>query len=274
MDSLGGQSLTLMIACISPAGEYLEETLSTLNYATRANNIRNRPVIQVDAKAQLVYTLKRENAQLRVENQELRRQLESSSGRLILPDINEPPRELNKSSQSPLVAQRMSRLQPQYSSIISSERRYEQVVEENIQLSKKIEYLEQVFVGQPAPPSDHHHTDQVNDELRQELARLTNENRGLRAQDKNDVPRMAVATMPSNNIPEGDEERLRKDNEMLQRRVAHLQTREKELMKALVRFTTLRLKLCRWLGLHISRRLERLEPPFDPSRIRLSVEYN
>ncbi|KAF1786824.1 Kinesin-like protein [Phytophthora cactorum] len=48
MDSLGGQSLTLMIACVSPSAAALEDTLSTLNYATRAKNIRNKPAVQVD----------------------------------------------------------------------------------------------------------------------------------------------------------------------------------------------------------------------------------
>ena len=49
MDSLGGSALALMIACCSPTGAHVEETLSTLNYATRAKNIRNRPVVQVQA---------------------------------------------------------------------------------------------------------------------------------------------------------------------------------------------------------------------------------
>ena len=46
MDSLGGSALALMIACCSPTGAHVEETLSTLNYATRAKNIRNLPVVQ------------------------------------------------------------------------------------------------------------------------------------------------------------------------------------------------------------------------------------
>lgn len=47
MDSLGGSALSLMIACCSPSSSAVEETLSTLSYATRAKNIRNRPVVQV-----------------------------------------------------------------------------------------------------------------------------------------------------------------------------------------------------------------------------------
>ncbi|EKX30876.1 hypothetical protein GUITHDRAFT_83606, partial [Guillardia theta CCMP2712] len=44
-DSLGGNSRTVMIACISPADSSFEETLNTLKYANRARNIKNVPII-------------------------------------------------------------------------------------------------------------------------------------------------------------------------------------------------------------------------------------
>lgn len=44
-DSLGGNSKTLMIACVSSADDVLEENLNTLKYASRARRIRNRPVV-------------------------------------------------------------------------------------------------------------------------------------------------------------------------------------------------------------------------------------
>ncbi|XP_076282466.1 kinesin-like protein 3A isoform X2 [Lasioglossum baleicum] len=47
-DSLGGNSMTLMIACVSPADYNLDETLSTLRYADRARKIKNKPVINQD----------------------------------------------------------------------------------------------------------------------------------------------------------------------------------------------------------------------------------
>ncbi|XP_040947146.1 kinesin-like protein KIN-5B isoform X2 [Gossypium hirsutum] len=42
-DSLGGKTKTCIIATISPSAHSLEETLSTLDYAYRAKNIKNRP---------------------------------------------------------------------------------------------------------------------------------------------------------------------------------------------------------------------------------------
>jgi kinesin family protein 11 len=44
-DSLGGRTKTCIIATVSPAKTNLEETISTLDYAFRAKNIRNKPQI-------------------------------------------------------------------------------------------------------------------------------------------------------------------------------------------------------------------------------------
>ncbi|KAE8656023.1 Kinesin-like protein BC2 [Hibiscus syriacus] len=47
-DSLGGNSKTVMIACVSPADINAEESLNTLKYANRARNIQNKPVVNRD----------------------------------------------------------------------------------------------------------------------------------------------------------------------------------------------------------------------------------
>lgn len=41
MDSLGGNTKTLMIANIGPADYNFDETISTLRWANRAKNIKN-----------------------------------------------------------------------------------------------------------------------------------------------------------------------------------------------------------------------------------------
>lgn len=46
-----------MIACVSPSEAYFDETLSTLNYAARTMNIRNKPVIQMDQKDQIIHEI-------------------------------------------------------------------------------------------------------------------------------------------------------------------------------------------------------------------------
>lgn len=65
-DSLGGNSHTLMIACVSPADSNLEETLSTLRYADRARKIKNKPIVNVDPQAAELHHLKQQVQQLQV----------------------------------------------------------------------------------------------------------------------------------------------------------------------------------------------------------------
>jgi hypothetical protein len=47
-----------MIACISPSDRYLEESISTLNYAMRAANISNQPIKNIDPKIRIIHELK------------------------------------------------------------------------------------------------------------------------------------------------------------------------------------------------------------------------
>ena len=49
-DSIGGNSRTLMIACISPADSNFAESYNTITYANRARNIKNKPVVNRDAR--------------------------------------------------------------------------------------------------------------------------------------------------------------------------------------------------------------------------------
>ena len=53
-DSLGGNTKTVMIACVSPADYNYDETLSTLRYASRAKHIQNKPHINEDPKDTLL----------------------------------------------------------------------------------------------------------------------------------------------------------------------------------------------------------------------------
>jgi hypothetical protein len=52
--SLGGNSYALMIACLAPSDNFLEENVSTLNYATKASFISNIPTKNDDPKMRLV----------------------------------------------------------------------------------------------------------------------------------------------------------------------------------------------------------------------------
>lgn len=64
-DSLGGNSMTAMIAAISPADINFDETLSTLRYADSAKRIKNHAVVNEDPNARMIRELKEELQQLR-----------------------------------------------------------------------------------------------------------------------------------------------------------------------------------------------------------------
>lgn len=66
-DSLGGNSKTLMIACVSPAQSNFEESLNTLRYAARARYIKNKPRVNRDANAMQIAKLQEEIDRLRGE---------------------------------------------------------------------------------------------------------------------------------------------------------------------------------------------------------------
>uniref|UniRef100_A0A671YQF9 Kinesin family member 21A n=1 Tax=Sparus aurata TaxID=8175 RepID=A0A671YQF9_SPAAU len=66
-DSLGGNSQTMMIACISPSDRDFMETLNTLKYANRARNIKNKVVVNQDRASQQISALRTEIARLQME---------------------------------------------------------------------------------------------------------------------------------------------------------------------------------------------------------------
>lgn len=64
-DSLGGNTKTVMIANVGPADWNYDETLSTLRYANRAKNIKNKPKINEDPKDTMLREYQEEIARLK-----------------------------------------------------------------------------------------------------------------------------------------------------------------------------------------------------------------
>uniref|UniRef100_A0A8C7Z7P7 Kinesin-like protein n=1 Tax=Oryzias sinensis TaxID=183150 RepID=A0A8C7Z7P7_9TELE len=64
-DSLGGNARTVMVANIGPASYNVEETLTTLRYANRAKNIKNKPRINEDPKDAMLRTFQEEILRLK-----------------------------------------------------------------------------------------------------------------------------------------------------------------------------------------------------------------
>lgn len=62
--SLGGNHQTLMMACVSPAPENMDESLNCLRYANRAKNIQNAAVVNLDATSRRLLALQGQIGQL------------------------------------------------------------------------------------------------------------------------------------------------------------------------------------------------------------------
>ena len=90
-DCLGGRSLALMVACVSPSLASADESVSTLSYASRANRITNYAVAKVggDPKDEYIASLVQQIAALKAENQQLKRAVQEGPGRgnSFLPSI-------------------------------------------------------------------------------------------------------------------------------------------------------------------------------------------
>lgn len=56
---MGGNSHTVMIACVSPADSNIEETINTLRYAQRARKIKNKPIVNRDPNMAEIARLKK-----------------------------------------------------------------------------------------------------------------------------------------------------------------------------------------------------------------------
>ena len=64
-EALGGNSKTVMLATVSPAGIHIEETLSTLRYAERAKKIVNKAVVNEDSTNKMITEMQRDIDRLR-----------------------------------------------------------------------------------------------------------------------------------------------------------------------------------------------------------------
>ena len=80
MDSLGGSGMAIMIACVSPAAKYIDETLSTLYYASRARNIKNKPTKKINAKDRIIAQLIQEVQRLKTQNLKMRQFIFNNHG--------------------------------------------------------------------------------------------------------------------------------------------------------------------------------------------------
>ncbi|XP_010204819.2 kinesin-like protein KIF3C [Colius striatus] len=66
-DSLGGNAKTIMVATLGPASHSYDESLSTLRFANRAKNIKNKPRVNEDPKDTLLREFQEEIVRLKAQ---------------------------------------------------------------------------------------------------------------------------------------------------------------------------------------------------------------
>jgi len=183
---LGGDALVLMIATVTPALRFAEESISTLNYATNAINIKNKPISRQfnRSKDSIIQTLRdeirhlkgnpsrrdspetRENEMLReelrklkMENQKLKEALSSEKKKKLMKTSDR-----RSSSHTPVRSQirrHVSAPTPplsphSFSTRIAEESSHNSSIEklkyENEKLHRRISVLEQIFVQSGGSP--------------------------------------------------------------------------------------------------------------------------
>ncbi|XP_042544607.1 kinesin-like protein KIF17 isoform X3 [Dipodomys spectabilis] len=137
-DSLGGNTKTLMVACLSPADNNYDETLSTLRYANRAKNIKNQPRINEDPKEALLREYQEEIKRLKAI---LAQQMSPSTAlqssqvpldpvqveeRLLPPPVIQPDTEVEKQLIREEYEERLARLRADYEAEQESRARLEE----------------------------------------------------------------------------------------------------------------------------------------------------
>ncbi|OMJ21376.1 Kinesin-like protein KIF21A [Smittium culicis] len=114
-DSLGGNSITLMLACVTETNKNFNESLSTLRYANRSRNIKNKVVISVESNpASEIVALKSQIKDLQTKLKEQSTSLNKYS--LTDPNIN--PKSIEASSKTPLSVETSNTQKPSLNKVL------------------------------------------------------------------------------------------------------------------------------------------------------------
>lgn len=258
MDSIGGSSKTLMIACISPSLEWAEETLSTLNYASKSMNITNRPTVQVESEDRQLANLTKENEMLKEENEAIKNVFIDLYGSYPLAERGDAVDDNGNAlgdkendwgagegfSFPELEAEKTSLLED--SKKLTKLKEYEdmktlKLMEENQKLSNKLKNLEMVLIGPSRIQEMNKAANSASSDLN--ISRLTQENLNLRKKlskveyEKTEL-KNSIASLenPGTLMKNNDEEllQLTDQNRKLNKRVEFLQKRERELLQTLM----------------------------------------
>jgi len=254
MDSIGGTSKTLMIACVSPSSQYSDETMSTLNYASRTMNIKNKPLVQMDAREKAREDLQEENEIYLEENEFLKAEFmkllgmvpKMANGGLTVEDIENykisqgfrSNEELDKEIEKFKIEN--EDLRNIRDTQMKENRRLK---EENNLLNNKLINLENVFIGSDLMNKQDSSNSNIS-ENNYNLSAIMVENTELKKTiDKLETDKIQLQEMiakkknPGVKIFNDSEEfeNIKEQNTKLVRRVEFLQKRERELLETIMK---------------------------------------
>ncbi|XP_066296014.1 osmotic avoidance abnormal protein 3-like isoform X2 [Branchiostoma lanceolatum] len=221
-DSLGGNTKTLMIACLSPADNNYDETLSTLRYANRAKNIKNKPRINEDPKDALL-------REYQEEIQRLKAMLAAKgitagqTGQAPAPAKGAPPRRRTTSEDlQKAVEKEKERIKQEYEQELQDMKiRYEKEQESNAKLQEDMQRLREFYDSQLTnveqnfegiPPEDQN----GEAEERPMTAAPRSPPTPLEGEDLPDGPNLDQASLRSMDESPGSEARIAQQPEMAQ----------------------------------------------------------
>ena len=253
MDSIGGASKTLMIACVSPSATYSDETMSTLNYASRTMNIKNKPLVQMEGKDVPVARLKRQNNIYKLENEFLKNEFIKLLGQV--PDyqsggLTEEDIERFKVSQGivsdEVKNEELRQLTEENEDLRKTKEKYERqkmnLNNENMILNAKLNNLENIYIGSDIiRHSDGSVTNNIDTNYN--LSAVLLENKELKKTidklelDKIQLKDIAMKTEEQDkNYSENIEfENMKEQNAKLSRKIEFLQKRESELLETIMK---------------------------------------
>ena len=254
MDSIGGTAKTLMIACVSPSSVYSDETMSTLNYASRTMNIKNKPLVQMDSKERAAEGLREENELYVEENEFLKNEFMKLLG--MVPDMNSggltnEDIENYKISQgfksNEEIDREIERLKVENDELRkikeSQMKENKNLSDENNILNNKLINLENVFIGSEIMNNQDSGLANISD-TNYNVSAIMVENKELKKTiDKLEMDKIQLQEIISLGKNPGmkiyndsvEFENMKEQNSKLVRRVEFLQKRERELLETIMK---------------------------------------
>ena len=254
MDSIGGTAKTLMIACVSPSSEYSDETMSTLNYASRTMNIKNKPLVQMDAREKAREDLEEENEMYIEENEFLKEQFMKLLGmvpKMANGGLTEEDIENYKISQgfrsNEELDKEIEKLKIENDELKNIKgnqmKENKQLSDENNILNNKLINLENVFIGSDVMNNQDSGMANISEQNYNISGIMVENNELKKTIDKLETDKIQLQEMIAKGKNPGvkiyndsnEFENLKEQNNKLVRRVEFLQKRERELLETIMK---------------------------------------